>query len=109
MAEEDRDETAENRGLRGTFGSAREALGSSLDKISGTAYRRQFERFTNIVETTVVGVHRDQIELNRRLEKIERSTPAKPSAPPTQKLVMAAVVFSLIAAILAAASLVASL
>ena len=109
MAEEDRDETAENRGLRGTFGSAREALGSSLDKVSGTAYRQQFEQFTNIVEKTVLGIHRDQMELNRRLEKIERATPAMPSAPPNRRLVVAAFVFSLIAGVLAAAALVVTL
>ena len=109
MAEEDRDKTAEDRGLRGTVGSAREAFASSLGRVSGTEYRRQFEQFTNVVQTTVVGIHRDQLELNKRLEKVERPTPATPAARPTQKLVVAAFVFSLIAAILAVAALVASL
>ena len=106
MAEEDRDETAEGRGLRETIGSAREAFGSSLDKVSGTAYRRQFEQFTNIVETTIVGIHRDQRELHKRVEKVERSPPVMQSAPPTQKLIVVVIVFSLIAATLALASLV---
>ncbi|MCH7739789.1 MAG: hypothetical protein IIC93_06545 [Chloroflexi bacterium] len=105
MAEEDRDKTQRSRRLRGTFNSARGAVGSSLDKVSGAAYRRQFERFTNIVETTVVGIHRDQLELDKRLEKLERATPATPSTLPTHKLAVAAFVFSLTAVILAIAAL----
>ncbi|MCH8103445.1 MAG: hypothetical protein IIB28_09880 [Chloroflexi bacterium] len=106
MAEEDRDKTQRSRRLRGTFNSARGAVGSSLDKVSGAAYRRQFERFADMVQTTVVGVHHDQLKLDKRLEKLEQATPATPSTLPTQKLAVAAFVFSLTAAILAIAALV---
>ncbi len=106
MAEEDRDETAEGRSKLETM---RAAPGGLVGKLTGRQFREQFERFTNVVETTVVGIHRDEMELNRRLEKIERATPATPSAPPNQRLVVAAFVFSLIAAVLAVAALVVSL
>ena len=83
MSKENMEENAKNKGLRGTLGSARGAIGSSLDKVSGAAYRRQFERFADMVQTTVVGIHRDQLELDKRLEKVERSTPATPATPMT--------------------------
>ena len=73
MADENLEEKAKNKGLRGTLGSAREAIGGSLDKLSGAEFRRQFEQFTTVVETTVVGIHRDQQELSKRLENLEKS------------------------------------
>jgi len=105
MADKDLEQSAKNKGLRGTLGSAREAIGGSLDKVSGKDFRRQFEQFTSVVETTVVGIHRDQQELNKRLEKLESSESSPP--PPNRKLVVAAFVFSVIASILAIAALVA--
>lgn len=112
MAEKDQDETnetAESKGLRGTLDSAREALGSSLDRVSGTEYRRQFEQFANVVETAVVGVHRDQIELNLRLEKVEQAILAARTTPTNQKLVVGAFVLSFTAAVLAIAALAVSI
>ncbi|MCI0775072.1 MAG: hypothetical protein J4N96_05320 [Chloroflexi bacterium] len=134
MAEENLEEKAKNKGLRGTLGSARDAVGSSIDKVSGAEFRRQFEQFTNVVQTTVVGVHRDQlgldkrlekleqftnavettiagiqrdqVQLNKRLEKLERPTPATPATHPDQKLVVAALVFSVIAVFVAIWALV---
>ena len=101
MAEENLEEKAKNKGLRGTLGSASEAIGGSFDKVSGKDFRRQFEQFTSVVETTVVGIHRDQQELNKRLEKLEKSKASTPAIPPAQKLIVAALVFSVIASILA--------
>ena len=102
MTEENLEEAAKRKGLRGTLGSAREAIGGSLDKVSGAAFRRQFEQFTNVVEKTVVGIHGDQQELNKRLEMLESSKASPPpTTPPTQKLVVAAIILSVIAAILA--------
>lgn len=134
MAEDDLEKSAKRKGLRGTFGSAREVIGGSLDKVSGTAFRRQFEQFTNVVETTVVGIHRDQSELDKRLEnterlmkaaqttvdgirrdrqeldkrleKLERSTPAVPPTSPSQKRIVVALVFSVTAVILAIVAVV---
>jgi predicted nucleic acid-binding Zn-ribbon protein len=57
------DEHKSGRGLRSTFGSARQAVSKSYDKVSGTTSRRQFEEFVDVVSTTVLGVHRDQTEL----------------------------------------------
>ena len=105
MAEESLEEKAKNKGLRGTLGSAREAIGGSIDKVSGKDFRRQFEQFVNVVETTVVGIHRDQQELSKRLGMLEKSKASTPTAPHTHKLVLAAIIFSVIAAILAVAAL----
>ncbi|MCZ6539209.1 MAG: hypothetical protein O6922_05230, partial [Chloroflexi bacterium] len=90
MTEENLEESAKRKGLRGTFGSAREAIGSSLDKVSGTEYRRQLEQFTNVVQTTIVGIHRDQQELDKRLEKLERSMLAEPATPHNQTRILVA-------------------
>lgn len=102
MTEENLEEKAKRKGLRGTLGSARDAIGGSFYKVSGTAYRRKFEQFTNVVQTTVVGIHRDQQELNARLEKLEGSK----ASSPTHRLIVAALVISVIAAILAITALV---
>jgi len=104
-----RDETAEDRGLRGTFDSARQAFTRSFDRLTGTEFRRQFEEFTNVVTTTVLGIHRDQSELRERLARVEHSTQAEPSTRPNQKLVMWAFILSLVAVILGVAALVRTL
>jgi len=101
MADENLEEKAKNKGLRGTLGSAREAIGGSLDKLSGAEFRRQFEQFTTVVETTVVGIHRDQQELSKRLENLEKSKASTQTTPHTRQLIVAALVFSVIASILA--------
>jgi len=44
-------ETDESRGLRGTLGSARQAVSRSYDRVSGTESRRQSEEFIDIVST----------------------------------------------------------
>ena len=109
MSDEDRqkDETDQRRApeeeatdsgrLSGTFVSARKAFGRSFDRLTGTEFRRQFEEFSNVVTSTVLGIHRDQSELSDRLARIEQTRPSNPSA---NKLVKAAFVFSLVAMIL---------
>ena len=67
-------ESEERSGLRGTLGSARQAVSRSYDRVSGTESRRQFEEFVDVVSTTVLGVHRDQTELSERFEEIEQTT-----------------------------------
>ena len=108
MAEEDREQTVGDQGLRGTFRSARQAFARSLDRVTGAEFRRQFEEFTNVVTTTVLGIHRDQSELGERLARVEHSTKAEPSTP-SQKLVMGAFIFSLAAVILGVVALVRTL
>ena len=103
---EARDQTTEDRGLRGTFDSARQAFGRSFDKLTGAEYRRQFEEFTNVVATTVLGIHRDQSQLSERLARFEHSTQAVPSTTRTPKLVLWAFIFSLVAVILGVVALV---
>ena len=104
MVDEDRDQTAADQGLRGTFDSARQAFARSFDRVTGVEFRRQFEEFTNVVTTTVLGIHRDQSELGERLAKVEHSTNAEPFTP-SQKLVMWAFIFSLAAVILGVVAL----
>ena len=83
--------------LGDTFVSARQAFGRSFDRLTGAEFRRQFEEFSNVVTTTVLGIHRDQSEFSDRLARIEQT---QPSGPPANKLVIATLVFSLIAVIL---------
>lgn len=104
MSDEDRQlqqarEEAPNESgrLRGTFVSARQAFGRSFDRLTGAEFRRQFEEFSNVVTSTVLGIHRDQSELSDRLARIEQTRPSNPSA---NKLVKATFVFSLVAVIL---------
>ena len=79
MSDEDRQlqqarEEASNESgrLRGTFVSARQAFGKSFDHLTGAEFRRQFEEFSNVVTTTVLGIHRDHSELSDRLAKMEQ-------------------------------------
>ena len=104
-----REETAEDRGLRGTLDSARQAFTRSFDRLTGTQFRRQFEEFTNVVTTTILGIHRDQLELRERLERVGHSTQAEPSTGRIQKLVIWAFIFSLVAVILGVVALVRTL
>ena len=102
MAEEDREQTVGDQGLRGTFRSARQAFARSLDRVTGAEFRRQFEEFTNVVTTTVLGIHRDQSELSDRLTRIEQ---IQASSQPVNKLVIATLVCSLVAMVLGIAAL----
>ena len=96
------DEPTDSGRLSGTFISARQAFGRSFDRLTGTEFRRQFEDFSNVVTSTVLGIHRDQSELSDRLTKIEQTRPSNPSA---NKLVKATFVFSLVAVILGSVAL----
>ena len=89
------DETSEDGGLRGTVESARQAFARSFDRLTGTEFRRQFEEFTGVVTTTVLGV--------------EQSAQEEPSRPPVQKLVRWAFIFSLVAVILGVVAVVRTL
>lgn len=88
--------------LNSAFVSARQAFGRSFDRLTGAEFRRQFEEFSNVVTSTVLGIHRDQSELSDRLAKIEQT---RPSTPTANGLVKAAFVFSLVAVILGIAAL----
>lgn len=99
-------EGKEKGSLRKTFDSARQVIGKSVDKATGTEFRRQFEEFTDAVTTTVLGIHRDQSELRARLSKLEDSKPAETSQPETPTLVMWAFTLSLLAVVLSSAALV---
>ena len=89
--------------LSDTFVSARQAFGRSFDRLTGSEFRRQFEEFSNVVTTTVLGIHRDQSELSDRLARIER---IQSSSPSPNKLVIATFLFSLVAVILGTAALI---
>ena len=107
QSEEDRqqvreEDSTDSRRLRDTLVSARQTFGRSFDRLTGTEFRRQFEEFSNVVTTTVLGIHRDQSELNNRLTRIEQTQPSHPSA---NKLIIASFVFSLFAVFLGIATL----
>ena len=91
------DESTDSGRLGDTFVSARQAFGRSFDRLTGTEFRRQFEEFSNVVTTTVLGIHRDHSEFQDRLERIEQS---QSSSPPANKLVIATLVLALVAVIL---------
>jgi len=92
-----REEGSDSGRLSETFVSARQAFGRSFDRLTGAEFRRQFEEFSNVVTTTVLGIYRDQSEFSDRLARIEQTQPSDPSA---NKLVIATLVFSLVAVIL---------
>ena len=97
------EEATDTGRLRGTFVSAHQAFGRSFDRLTGAEFRRQFEEFSNVVTSTVLGIHRDQSELSGRLARIELTQSSNTSA---SKLVIAAFVFSLVAVILGIVALV---
>ena len=66
--------------LRDSFGTARDGLAGTVDTVTGTAFREQFEDFTDAVTTTVVGVHQDQAEIRERLTLLEQRS--EPTAIP---------------------------
>ena len=65
--EEASDGATRNSGMGGRLQQAVGAVGERVtgtaDTITGVQFRRQFEDFTDAVTTAVVGVHRDQGEL----------------------------------------------
>ena len=89
--------SADSGRLGDTFISVRQAFGRSFDRLTGAEFRRQFEEFSNVVATTVLGIHRDQSELGQRVDKIEQ---AQPSSRLANKLLIATLLFSLGALIL---------
>lgn len=91
------EEATESGRLSDTLVSARQAFGRSFDRLTGTEFRRQFEEFSNVVTTTVLGIHRDQAEISDRLARIEQT---RPSGPSTNKQVIVTLGFSLVAVIL---------
>lgn len=108
MTDKNLDESEKINRLQGALGSARDAVSGSVDKISGTAYRRQFEQFSKVVETTVVGVHRDLQELAKRVEALE-NVDAAPSTPDfSKKIFIAALAISIISIVVAILAFVGS-
>ena len=82
-AEESQDsleDSEQQSGILGRFTSARRAFESSYERVTGAEYRRQFEEFTNVVSTAILGVHRDQSELRDRLDSIGSSQHEESSA-----------------------------
>ena len=103
------DVAATQQGPVGRFQTARQAVGRSFDRVSGTESRRQFEEFSSVVTTTVLGVHRDQSDLRQRVEELERITEQMPPAPLVQKLIICLVTLAAAAVVLAAIALVRTL
>ena len=82
-AEESQDsleDSEQQSGILGRFTSARRAFESSFERVTGAEFRRQFEEFSNVVSTAILGVHRDQSDLRDRLDSMESSQGEKSSA-----------------------------
>ena len=97
------EDSADPGRLSDTFVSARQAFGRSFERLTGAEFRRQFEEFSNVVTTTVLGIHRDQSELSDRLARIEQTQSSISSA---NRLVIATFLFSMVAVILGIAALI---
>ena len=81
MSQEDevtrKDESQESEGL---FGGIRKLLGTTKEKVSGTAdmvtgkkLQQQLEDFTDVVSTEVIGVHRDQQAVRELLAQVQQA------------------------------------
>lgn len=68
---EDSESSAGGR-IRESIGAARQAIGRGFDQVTGTEFRRQFDEFTSVVSSAILGVHQDQAELRERLERLEQ-------------------------------------
>ena len=58
--------------LQSTLDAAKERVGDTAGTVTGKKFRQQFEEFTNVVTTTVVGVHQDQAGLRDTLSRLEQ-------------------------------------
>ena len=103
--EQAEDVAATRQGPVGRFQAARQAVGRSFDRVSGTESRRQFEEFSSVVTTTVLGVHRDQTDLRQRVEELEHMAQQMPPAPLVQKLIICLVTITTAAIVLAVIAL----
>ena len=107
--EQAEDVGATQQGPVGRFQAARQAVGRSFDRVTGTESRHQFEEFSSVVTTTVLGVHRDQNELRQRVEELERMIQQMPPAPLVKKLTVCLVTLAAAAVVLTAIALVRTL
>ena len=57
-------------------GGARAGGGSSAEQ--SKKVRKRFEEFTEAVTTTILGLHRDQTDLTRRVDELEESLKTQP-------------------------------
>ena len=59
--------------VQGTAAGARDRATGVADAMTGADVRRQFEDFTDVVTTAVIGVHHDQEVLRQRLTAAEEA------------------------------------
>jgi hypothetical protein len=104
-SEDDGKDLAVERGIQRRMRSAGQAVGDSLDKLTGAGARRQSEEFTNAVTTSVLGIHRDLLALSDRVKQVEQTQSQEITAPSSIVSTMA-VILSLIAIILSLVTLV---
>ena len=107
--EERESEAEESQGLRGTLGTARQAVTRSFDRLSGAEFRRQFEEFTNVVTTTVLGIHSDQSDLRGRLARLEERPEEKGVHRRRSLVVWMALILSVLAGVLGAIAVIRTL
>ena len=84
--------------IRESIGTARQAIGRGFDQVTGTEFRRQFDEFTSVISSAVLGVHQDQAELRERIERLEERSA---HAATTGRLTMVVLALSLVALIAA--------
>ena len=94
--------------VRKSLVSAKGAVTRTVGKATGAEFREEFEKFTDAVTTSVMGLHGDMLELEARVDKIQ--TPGSDIAfQPSTRLALAALVISIFALLLSAAALFAAL
>ena len=72
MTDDNSDQRTDRPGLLRRFArGARNRTAGTIGAVTGAQYRRQFEEFTDVVTTTVVAVHQDQVQFKKRAEELE--------------------------------------
>ena len=87
--------------VRSAVGTVKQTAKSSAEMMTGADIRR-FEEFVDATTTVVVGMHRDQRELDKRLAQLERQTAVRQSTT----LIIGLGVVSVLALILSIVALI---
>ena len=93
-------------GFRERIGSAREGVRSSVDRVTGAEFRREFEQFTDAVTTAMVGLHGDVTEMRGKMELIEGQKNLAEEERKPGRLPLVTLVASMLAVLLSVASFV---
>jgi hypothetical protein len=92
--------------FRGTFDAVGKGMAGAIDKATGRDFRLQFEEFTDAVTTSILGIHRDQTDLRKRIERLEQDISSRKEPAGASKLGVSAFIVSLVALSMGALALV---